>query len=360
MGLEIGKTGLGVADRIDFFKNLSGWLNAGAGRTALSEAVSNTCDAFSHDEYKTMRPKMDLIRREVQSGQTTLYQALRMANVGFGKQELAIVEAAEKSSQLRQSLPALVMAMETQHKGKRELFTKLAGPLFMGFLLILMSLGVLVFMLPMVVQPVLDRNPQALAKFPAILRGYWHASVWLRANPFIPITVVSLPIILLLLRNTPLLRQHFQKFMLWWGVSRKIIIGFNSVLVVYFMPALVRSGLPTYRVLQQLSECVSNPVIANQFRIAAQNHEAGMRFSQSLVPLPFRASFVNAVAAGESTGAIADRVQDLQEPYHIEMERSIKAVVGVLKFAVMAILLPFFIVSTYTALVGPIFALMEY
>jgi hypothetical protein len=27
---------------------------------------------------------------------------------------------------------------------------------------------------------------------------------------------------------------------------------------------------------------------------------------------------------------------------------------------VMAVLLPFFIVSTYTALVGPIFALMEY
>jgi type II secretory pathway component PulF len=161
-------------------------------------------------------------------------------------------------------------------------------------------------------------------------------------------------------RNTSALRPTYQKFLLNWAVSRKLILGFNSVVVVFFMPALVRSGLPTHQVCRNLADCVSNATISQLFRIAAQDHENGMRLSKALEIIPFRASFANAVAAGEATGAIADRVQDLQEPYSLEMQRQISTVVGTLKFIVMTVLLPFFIVSTYTALVGPIFALMEY
>lgn len=360
MGLQIGRSGLGTTDRIDFFKTMAGWLNSGGGRMSVSEAVANTCDAFSHDEYASLKPRMDGIRRDVAGGQVPFYSALHMAQLGFRRQELGIVEAAEKSNQLRQSLPALVKAMDMQMKGKRELTTKLMGPLLIGVMLIAMSLGVLIFMLPMVIQPVLDRKPNAIDKFPFILQWYWYASVWLRANYILTIGAITVPTLLLILRNTPPLRPHWQRFMLWWGVSRRLILGFNSVVIVFFMPALVRSGMPTYRVLDALSDCVSNPLISGQLRVAAQDHEAGQRMSRSMEILPFRSSLVNAVTAGEATGAIADRVQDLQEPYTIELERNIKQVVAVLKFMVMAILLPFFLISTYTSLVGPIFALMEY
>lgn len=360
MGIQFGKSGLSNQDRIDFFKTLSGWLNAGGGRMSVAESVANTCDAYSHDEYVSLRPRMEMVKREVQEGQTTLYEALRMSQLQFRPQELSIIEAAERSNQLRQAVPALVKAMEIQHNGRREMMMKLVGPLIIGLMLITMTLGVLIFMLPLVVQPVIDRNTKALEKFPFILRWYWYASVWLRSNPFIPIIIVMIPVVLFFLRKTVFLKPYYEKLLLGWSVSRRIILGFNSVIVVYFMPALLRSGLPTYRVLLYLAECVSNPTLANTFRIAAQDHETGMRMSQALGSLPFRTSFVNAISAGEVTGAIADRVDDLQSPYSIELERNIKAVVGTLKFIVMALLLPFFIVSTYTALVGPIFALMEY
>lgn len=360
MGIQIGRSKLSNADRIDFFKTFGGWLNAGGGRMSVSEAISNTCEAYSHDEYATLRPRMDLIRREVQGAQTQLHEALRASQLGFQAQELSIIEAAEKSSQLRQAVPSLVKAMEIQYNGRREMMMKLAGPMIIGILLIFLSLGVLIVMLPLVVEPVVERNPNALGKFPFILRWYWYASVWLRANPLVPIAFTGVPILLFLLRNTPILRRRYEKLLLGWAVTRRLILGFNSVIVVYFMPALVRSGLPTYRVLQYLSECVSNPTVAESFRIAAQDHENGIRLSQAVALLPFRSSFVNAVSAGEATGAIADRVEDLQAPYSIELERNIKAVVSTMKFIVMAGLLPFFIVSTYTALVGPIFALMEY
>lgn len=360
MSIKIGRTGLSNADRIDFFKTFSGWMNSGGGRMAVSEAISNTCDAYSHDEYASLRPQMDFIRREVQGAQTQLHEALRAANLGFRPQEMSIIEAAEKSSQLRQAVPALVKAMEIQYNGKRELITKLAGPCVIAVMLIFLSLGVLVFMLPLVVQPVIDRNTKALEKFPFILRWYWYASVWLRAHAWMTTFICLSPFILFFARNTPLLKRPYERMLLRWSVSRKIILGFNSVIVVYFMPALVRSGLPTYRVLQYLAECIGNPTLSTTFRMAAQDHENGIRLSQALGPVPFRSSFVNAVSAGEATGAIADRVEDLQAPYSIELERTIKTVVGTLKFIVMAVLLPFFIVSTYTALVGPIFALMEY
>lgn len=360
MGLEIGMTKLSLEDRVGFFRTLSGWLNSGAGRMPVAEAVSNTCDAYSHDEYKSLRAKMELIAREVQGGQTRFYEALHLAEIGFEPQEIGIIRAAEESNQLRQTIPPLAQALYMQHTGRRNLISQMTMPIVVGFMLIGMSLGVLTIMLPMVIQPVLDRRPDSLEKFPIILQYYWHASVWLRANYMIPITIMSFPVVIFFLRNTAFLGPILERMKMNFSPTRRLAIAFNSVLTVYFLPALVRSGMPTYRALDELSNCIANPTISYQIRAAAQDHETGIRLGQSLDALPFRASFVNAVVSGEQTGAIAERVEELQDPYSIELERQIKLVVSKLKFMVMAVLLPFFIVSTYTSLVGPIFALMEY
>jgi type II secretory pathway component PulF len=360
MGIQIGKLALNNEDRLDFLKNLSGWLGAGGGTSSVGEAVANTCDAFSFDEYATLRPKMDLIKSDVSRGQITLYEALLNADVGFTVQELNILEAAERSNQLREAIPALIAALQIQSRGRRELFTKLAGPLALGAVLLLMTIGVLVYMLPLVLTPVLERKPEAIDKFPLILKYFWFTSVWLRANYLIPMAVAGAPTVFLLLRNTPMFSPAWQSFIMWFSLSRRLIIGFNSLIVVYFMPALLRSGMPTYRVLYSLADCLSNKTLAIQMRIAGSDHENGLRMQQALQILPFKSSFINAIHAGEQIGNVADRVADLQEPYSIEMERLLKKIASALKGIVMGIFLPLFIVSAYTALVGPIFALMEY
>lgn len=360
MGLQFGKSSLTVADRVDFFKTLSGWLNAGSGRMSVSEAVGNTTAGFSQEEYATLAPQMQAIDREVANGQTTLYQALAMSNLGFKLQELAIIEAAEKGNQLRQALPALVSALEVESAGRRDLMMKMMGPMIIGVMLIGMSLGVLIIMLPMVIQPVLDRKPEAIMSFPFILRWFWYTSVFLRTypTPFI-IGLVTL-VTVLLLRKTPLVQPYWLRFTMSWSVTRKLIIGFNAMLVVYFLPALARSGMPTYMVLEQLAYCVNNPLLRSILLASAEDHRNGLRMSQAVEGIPFKASFFNAISAGEATGAIADRVEDLQMPYKIELERYIRQVASTLKFLVMTILLPLFIICTYSSLVGPIFALMEY
>ena len=43
--------------------------------------------------------------------------------------------------------------------------------------------------------------------------------------------------------------------------------------------------------------------------------------ADAIKSLPMKASFTNAVSTGEQTGALADRVEDLQEPYSVEMEQ---------------------------------------
>ena len=360
MGIQFGKSTLNVADRVDFFKTLSGWMSAGAGRMSLSEAVANTTTGFSQEEFASLAPQMSMIEREVTNGQTTLYQALAMANIGFKPQELAIIEAAEKGNQLRQALPALVSAMEVESAGRRDLKMKMIGPTIIGIMLIAMSLGVLIIMLPLVIQPVIERNPKALTAFPFILRWFWYTSVWLRANPFIPTGFVLAIVTILLVRKTPTIQPYWIRFTMWWNVTRKLILGFNAMLIVYFLPALVRSGMPTYQALEQLAYCVEHPLIRSILLAAAEDHRNGLRMSQAVENIPFKASFFNAIVAGESTGAIADRVEDLQGPYKIELERYIRQVASTLKFLVMVILLPLFIICTYTSLVGPIFALMEY
>lgn len=358
--IEIGKRGLSTGDRIDFFRTLASWLASGGGRTSVAEAVSNTVDSFSHDEYKTLRPKMELIQREYSSGQTPLFAALAHSDLGFQRQELAILEAAEKSEQLRDAVPSLVEALDIQFKARKLLRGSMTMPLVMAVGLVLMSLGVMIFMLPMVIGPVLERKPEALAKFPLVLQWYWFASVWLRENYIIPTLVAIFPFAVMVLRNVDPVKRWVDKFLIWFSPSRRLIYSFNAVLTVFFMPALAKSGMPGHQVLDTLAECVSHPSLQNIIRGAARDHESGVRMSEALKPLPFRTSFVNAVSTGERTGDLAERVADLREPFQVDMERQIRQTVSTLKFLVMAILFPFFIISTYTSLVGPIFALMEY
>ncbi len=359
LDIQVGITSLGIEDRIAFFRTLSSWLQSGGGM-AVAEAVKNTCDGFSRDEYKTLKSKMDIIVRAVQSGQTPFYMALRDANIGFQRQELAILEASEKSNQLKEAVPSLVEALDTRHKSRKALVGKLTMPLIGGFALILMSLGVLIVMMPTIMEPTLKRNPEALYDFPSIIRFYWYASVWLRANWLVTTIFGLSPVILMIMRFVPAFKPIFQRTLVQLPITKKLIINFNAMVVVYFMPALLRSGMPTHQVLDTLADCVDNISLANILRTAAQEHEGGVRMSDAVQLLPFRTSFVNAVHSGELTGAIADRVADLKEPYTLELTRQIGKITKTLMTMVMAVLLPLFMISTYTTLMAPIFALMNF
>ena len=77
LDIQIGPTHLKTEDRIAFLRTLGSWLASGGGQTAVGDAVRNTCEAFSHDEYKTLAPKMQSVEREYLAGQTPLHQALR-------------------------------------------------------------------------------------------------------------------------------------------------------------------------------------------------------------------------------------------------------------------------------------------
>lgn len=360
MGIEIGKAALTTSDRIEFLRTLSGWLTSGGGRMSVSEAVAFTCEVFGRDEYRTFAARMDRIAREVQSGQVPFHEALRIAKLGFGRQELAILKAAEENNQLRSATSALVAALEMRQQGRKSLVRKLTMPLIGGFMLVIMSLGVLIFMLPTVMGPVLARNPEKLADFPFIIRWYWHASVWLNQNWEIPLVAFIAVVAAIFLRKSIFLRRYYERIILGFGPSRRLVLAFNAMLLVYFMPALVRSGMPFHEVLSSLANAMESDKLAGQLRLAATENEAGFTLGQALVHLPFRSSFRSAIEAGEKTGQIAERVEELQRPYAADLERAIRSTVGVITLIVMALLLPFFMMSVYVTLVAPIFALMEF
>lgn len=360
MGIEIGRTSLTLDDRIEFFRSLSSWLQSGGGSMPVHEALKNTCDSFSRDEYKSLKSKFDKIYLEFHTGQTTITNGLRKADLGFQHQELSILGAAEKANQLRVAVPALVEALEMRAKATKSLKGKLTMPLVGGFMLILMSIGVLVFMMPTVMEPVLSRNPEKVETFPSIIRYYWYLSVWIRANPMVPAVGFVAPLLFILLRNTPFVKPYFERVLMGFGPSRKIVISFNSVLVVYFMPALVRSGMPMPEVLKAVADLLDNSRIKAVFSRASIDHDQGYRLGDVLESVPFKGAFRSAVEAGEKTGKIAERVEDLKIPFLNDYERIVKKSVSALMMIVMGLLMPMFLMSMYTTLVTPMIALMEY
>ena len=112
------------------------------------------------------------------------------------------------------AVPSLVKALDISHKGRKLLVGSLTMPLVIGFALILMSLGILIYMLPMVMGPVVERNADSIDKFPSVLRFYWYASVWLRANQTFVAIIAAIPVTLVLLKNTPLVKPYIDAALL--------------------------------------------------------------------------------------------------------------------------------------------------
>lgn len=360
MSIQIGMSTLALADRVEFLRTLAAWLVSSGGRMPVSEAIRNTCEAFSRDEYRSLAGRMGRIMNDYDSGQVQFNKALVAARLGFSKQEVTVLEAAENSNQLRIAVPAMVEAMQMRLDAQRNLSRKMAMPVISGIMLILMSLGVAIFMLPTVLGPVLQRQPEALAEFPMIIRGYWAFSQWLRGNWIVPAVILLAPLMIFLFRKTMLVRAWIETFVMTVTPLRRLAIAYNGVMLVYFMPALVRSGMQLPQVLRALAESLNNQSIAAGLRAAANEHEGGMRLGDALARLPMKGSFRSAIEAGEKTGAIADRVEDLKAPYAADYDRVVRRAVSVLTMVVMGGLLPLFIISMYTSLVAPIFALMEY
>lgn len=360
MSLQIGIGALGLSDRVEFLRTLAAWLVSSGGRMPVAEAIRNTCEAFSRDEYRSLAGRMGRIMSDYDSGQVRFSKSLQTARLGFSKQEITVLEAAENSNQLRVAVPAMVEAMQMRLDAQRNLSRKMAMPVISGIMLILMSLGVAIFMLPTVLGPVLQRSPNALNEFPAIIRGFWGFSVWLRSNWMVPIIFIIAPLVLFLCRKTTIVKAWIETFVMSVAPLRRLAIAYNGVMLVYFMPALIRSGMQLPQVLRALAESLNNQSIANALRAAANEHEGGMRLGDALARLPMKGSFRSAIEAGEKTGAIADRVEDLKAPYAADYDRVVRRAVGALTMVVMGGLLPLFIISMYTSLVAPIFALMEY
>ena len=358
--IEIGKTGLGQGDRIEFFRALSNWLQSGAGQMSTSEAIKFTCESFSRDEYRTLQPRMYRIISSVEMGTSSFAEALYEARLGFTEQEISIVRAAEKSNQLRQALPSLVTALEVKQKARKSLMGKLAMPLVGGVMLILMSIGVMTFMMPMVLGPVLQRDPTALDNMPFVIGWYWELSQWFQIYWRMVAFGAAVGVVLIIFRNHSILKPYSEKVIMAFAPFRRLIVAFNATLVVYFMPALLRSGLPPHQVLRALADTLDTLSISSALRMAANEYEGGTQLVDALQGLPFRSSFRSSVESGEKTGAIADRVEDLQRPYMGDLERVINQTVAGLTMLVMALLLPLFLLSMYITLTVPIFALMEY
>ena len=360
MGIQIGISTLNLADRVEFMRTLAAWLQSAGGRMPVAEAIRNTCDAFSRDEYASLGPRLTRMIADYESGQVNFYRALGAARLGFTKQELTIIEAAERSNQLRVAVPALVEAMSMRLNASRELSRRMMMPLVSGIMLIFMTLGVAYFMLPLVIGPVIQRSPGAIAEFPFIIRGFWAFSVWLRENSWVLVALLAVPPLLFVLRRTRTVQQLLERVMMQITPVRRLMMAFNGVMLVFFMPALVRSGMPLPQVLRAMADSLNNTQIAAGLRQAAAEHEAGMRLGDALARLPIRSAFRSAVEAGEKTGAIADRIEDLKAPFANDYERISRKFVATLNFVVMFLLLPMFIVSMYTSLAAPVLALMEY
>ncbi|MCP4355832.1 MAG: hypothetical protein GY793_09435 [Proteobacteria bacterium] len=360
MGIEIGKSKFSNQDKIDFLRTLSSWMSSGGGSMSISDCVKNTCDAFSTDEFKLMAPRMLKVYEEYSTGQTKFSIGLRDANIGFNNQEITILNKAEDANQLAHTVESMVEAMNMQLSARNQLWSSLRGPMISGIMLIIMTFGVAYFMLPIVLGPTLDKDPTVLAKFPFVIRWFWYFSEFLNNNPLAPLFVLVMPVTYLILYIVGPMKKPTEKVLMWLSATRRIMVAYNGLLLVYFMPALVKSGMPFYDVLRSLSEMLDNSEIRNALIVAANDNEAGVPLSECVTHLPLRVSFKNAISAGEKTGAVSERVTDLKIPYSAEYDRLVTKFVGTIKFLVMAVLLPCFIMSMYTSLVAPIFALLEF
>lgn len=321
----------------------------GAGLT-----VEQTLNALIEQaETEPQRQLFAAVRSDVLAGQS-LARALGNQSRVFPELYRTLIDAGERSGKLPDVLMRLADYTEERDALRGKVTLAFVYPILIVIVAIVIVGGLLVYVVPQVVQVFQNTNQvlpwltRALIWLSDVVRNGWY--VWLTL-----LAIVAIGARLML--AVPAIRSRWQRFSLRLPLFGTLYRGLNTARLASTLAILVGSKVPLLAALRAGGGVVTNTPMREALEQAAQRVQEGASLSRALAaPKLFPALMVHMIASGEASGRLAEMLERTSVQQTREIDRRIGAMVALLE-PVLILVMGAIVLTIVLAILLPIFEL---
>jgi len=334
-------------------RNLSIYLKSGI---TLYRALNLLEENFAKD--KKIKLFLNSLASEIKEGKN-FYEALKNQNIYKIPQFFTYtIEAAEKSSNLQNSLRDLSDFIFASVRLKREVAKAFIYPSF----IVIIAVAMVNFMLTSIVPKIVEIFERTDANLPTATKITLAVSNFLKEYGliFLVIAAVFFLVIGWMRYKNDKFRKGFDKGLLRLPVLSKIILNYELGMFCKVGALLLSSGVPFAQAIHFASKTFSNAALREAFLKIANMIVEGRSFSAAVAiqkDIKVPNDFLNAVAVGENSSELPYTLDSLSEFYESDNKDRIEIMLsllepvlmlvvgGVIGFLVISMLLPIFSIS---------------
>jgi general secretion pathway protein F len=339
-GRRLGATALALLTR-----QLATLLGAGL---TIEQALNALIDQAERDAERHL---LAAVRGDVLAGQP-LARALGRHPAAFPEVYVTLVEAGERSGRLADVLARLADYTEEREQLRAKVALAFVYPALVTLVAVTVVTGLLLYVVPQVVQVFQNANQQ----LPFLTRALLGLSHFLRVyGGFVVIALALAAVAARAVLAVPRLRARWHGHLLRLPVVGALARGLNTARLAATLAILVGSRVPLLASLRAGVGVVSNLPMKHALEDASERVQEGASLSRSLgASRLFPPLMVHMIASGESSGRLAEMLERTATQSTRELERRVAAFVALLEpllilamggmvlAIVLAILLPIF------------------
>lgn len=343
-------TSVSVKDKAIFSRQFAVLTNAGV---AIVRSLGVLAEQAGNPKLKKALLE---ISEDVQQG-VTLSEAMRKHPACFDNLYVSMVQAGEVGGVLDEVMNRLSKLLEDVARLQNQVKSALAYPVAVGFLAVLIFLGMTIFLIPIFA----DIFKQLGVELPALTQFMLTISEVLRSwRIIIPFAIfIGGSFFYKQYYKTRLGRETIDRLSLKMPLFGDLIQKSAVARFSRTFGALTRSGVPILTALEIVRDTAGNQVIANALDASRQEIQQGGMISVALKKddvFPLMA--IQMISIGEETGELDQMLMKVADFYEDEIEQAVKALTSVIE-PVMIVVLGGMVGTILLSMYLPMFKVFE-
>ncbi|PZV07096.1 MAG: pilus assembly protein PilC [Leptolyngbya sp.] len=349
--IKTSMTKVTVKDKAIFSRQFAALVNAGV---ALVRGLGVLADDCANPKLKKA---LMAINADVQQG-TNLSDAMRKHPACFDNLYVALIQAGEVGGVLDEVLNRLAKLLEDLARLQNQIKSAMAYPVTVGFLAVIIFVGMTVFLLPIFADMFEDLG----ADLPVFTQVMMMISRFLRQPlnwVFMIAAISALSFAYKRYYATLNGRRVIDRLSLKMPLFGDLIQKTATARFCRTFGSLSKSGVPILTALEIVRDTAGNQVIAEAVDEARKDVQGGGMISLALQKhAVFPSMAIQMISIGEETGELDAMLMKVADFYEDEVEQAVKALTSVME-PIMIMVLGGMVGSILVSMYLPMFKIME-
>ncbi|MBW4461687.1 MAG: type II secretion system F family protein [Nodosilinea sp. WJT8-NPBG4] len=349
--IKTSMTKVTVKDKAIFSRQFAALVNAGV---ALVRGLGVLADDCSNPKLKKA---LLAINADVQQG-TNLSDAMRKHPACFDNLYVALIQAGEVGGVLDEVLNRLAKLLEDLARLQNQIKSAMAYPVTVGFLAVIIFVGMTVFLLPIFADMFEDLGTD----LPLFTQIMMMISRFLRQPLNWVFMVAAISALSFAYRRyyaTLNGRRVIDRLSLKMPLFGDLIQKTATARFCRTFGSLSRSGVPILTALEIVRDTAGNQVIAEAVDDARKDVQGGGMISLALQKhAVFPGMAIQMISIGEETGELDAMLMKVADFYEDEVEQAVKALTSIME-PIMIVVLGGMVGSILVSMYLPMFKIMD-